>query len=87
MVDSQVSRRFPTFHLKNRRTFTLFTTLIARRQDTGGKLAEGSDKSGPMIGFWAQGWDKKNFLRLGPLLEQKFQGKKPKSVVHLLLER
>jgi len=50
-------------------------------------LAEGSDKSGPMIGFWAQGWDKKNFLRLGPLLERKFQGKKPKSVVHLLLEK
>ncbi len=28
-----------------------------------------------MIGFWAQGWDKKNFLRLGPLLERKFHGK------------
>src|SRR5437016_13672656 len=27
------------------------------------------------IGFWAQGWDKKNFLRLGPLLERKFHGK------------
>jgi hypothetical protein len=40
-----------------------------------------------MIGFWAQGWDKNNFLRLGPLLEWKFQGKKPKSVVHLLLEK
>jgi hypothetical protein len=55
--------------------------------ETSGKLAEGSDKSGPMIGFWTQGWDKKNFLRLGPLLERKFQGKKPKSVVHLLLEK
>jgi len=40
-----------------------------------------------MIGFWAQGWDKKHFLRLGPLLERKFQDKKPKSVVHLLLEK
>jgi hypothetical protein len=26
MVDSSVSRRFPTIHLKNRRTFTLFTS-------------------------------------------------------------
>jgi hypothetical protein len=25
-VDSYVSRRFPTFHLKNRRTFALFTS-------------------------------------------------------------
>jgi hypothetical protein len=33
------------------------------------------------------GWDKKHFLRLGPLLERKFQDKKPKSVVHLLLEK
>jgi hypothetical protein len=40
-----------------------------------------------MIGIWAQGWDKKNFPCLGPLLERKFQGKKPKSVVHLLLEK
>jgi hypothetical protein len=40
-----------------------------------------------MIGFWAQGWDKKNFLRLGPLLERKFHGKESKSVVHLLLEK
>jgi hypothetical protein len=40
-----------------------------------------------MIGFWAQGWDKKHFLRLGPLLEQKVQGKKPKPVMHLLLEK
>jgi len=63
--------------------------LPARRslKLVGGKLAEGSDKSGPMIGFWAQGWDKKHFLRLGPLLEREFQGKKPKSVVHLLLEK
>jgi hypothetical protein len=40
-----------------------------------------------MIGCWAQGWDKKHFLRRGPLRERKFQGKKPKSVVHLLLEK
>jgi len=40
-----------------------------------------------MIGFWAQGWDKKHFLRLEPLLERKFQVKKSKSVVHLLLEK
>jgi hypothetical protein len=40
-----------------------------------------------MIGFWAQDWDKKNFLRPVPLLERKLQGKKPKSVVHLLLEK
>ena len=52
-----------------------------------GKLAEGSDRSGPMIGFWAQGWNKKHFLRLRPLLGRNFQGKKPKSVVHLLLEK
>jgi hypothetical protein len=26
IVDSSLSRRFPPFHLKNRRTFTLFTT-------------------------------------------------------------
>ena len=30
LADSQVSRRFPRFHLKNRRTFTLFTKLMAR---------------------------------------------------------
>ena len=30
MVDSYVSRRFPRFHLKNRRTFTLFTTLALK---------------------------------------------------------
>jgi len=40
-----------------------------------------------MIGFWAQDWDKKNFLRLAPLLERKFHGKESKSVVHLLLEK
>jgi len=40
-----------------------------------------------MIGFWAQGWDKKNFLRLGPLWEWTFQSKNPKSVVHLLPEK
>jgi hypothetical protein len=28
LVDSSVSRRFPTFHLKIRRTFTLFTSCI-----------------------------------------------------------
>jgi hypothetical protein len=67
----------------NDQVLDVFTRTICR----AGKLAEGSDKSGPMIGFWAQGWDKKNFLRLGPLLERKFQGKKPKSVVHLLLEK
>ncbi|HCF86774.1 MAG TPA: hypothetical protein DEV72_16440 [Ktedonobacter sp.] len=52
-----------------------------------GKLAEGSDKLAPRIGFWAQDLDKKNFLRLRPLRERKFQGKKPKSFVHLLLEK
>ncbi len=52
-----------------------------------GKLAEGSDKLAPRIGFWAQDLDKKNFLRLVPLRERKFQGKKPKSFVHLLLEK
>jgi len=29
MVDSSVSYRFPTIHLKNRRTFTLFTSCMA----------------------------------------------------------
>ena len=52
-----------------------------------GKLAEGSDKLASRIGFWAQDLDKKNFLRLGSLRERKFQGKKPKSFVHLLLEK
>jgi hypothetical protein len=51
------------------------------------KLSEGSDTFTPMLGFWAQGWDKKHFLRLGPLQERKFQGKKLKSFVHLLLEK
>jgi len=77
------SRRIPPIDLKNRRTFTPFTSyrLVL------GKLAEGSDKLAPRIGFWAQDLDKKNFLRLGSLRERKFQGKKPKSFVHLLLEK
>jgi len=53
----------------------------------GSKLAEGSDKLAPRIGFWAQDLDKKDSLRLGSLRERKFQGKKPKSFVHLLLEK
>jgi hypothetical protein len=40
-----------------------------------------------MIGFWTQGSDKKNFPRRAPPPERKFPGKKPKSVVHLLLEK
>ena len=32
MVDSYVSRRFPMFHLKNRRTFTLFTSWGEMRE-------------------------------------------------------
>lgn len=60
---------------------------VPRFDPNDGKWAESSDNSGPMIGFWAEGWSKKDFLRLGPLLERKFQGKKPKSVVHLLLEK
>src|SRR5260370_16740054 len=77
------SRRIPPIDLKNRRTFTPFTSyrLVL------GKLAEGSDKLAPRIGFWAQDLDKKNFLRLGSLRGRKFQGKKPKSFVHLLLEK
>jgi hypothetical protein len=35
LVDSYVSRRFTTFHLKNRRTFTLFTISIATRARQG----------------------------------------------------
>ena len=31
LVDSYVSRRFPMFHLKNRRTFALFTSNLALR--------------------------------------------------------
>jgi hypothetical protein len=71
---------------------TPFTTLRRRTPDGErfshvGKLAEGSDKLTPRIGFWAQDLDKKNFFRLGSLRERKFQGKKPKSFVHLLLEK
>src|SRR5260221_6419532 len=50
---------------------------------TGGKLAEGSDKLAPRIGFWAQDLDKKHFLRLGSLRERKFQGNEWKSLLHL----
>ena len=32
LADSSVSRQFPTFHLKNRRTFTLFTTFFQKHQ-------------------------------------------------------
>jgi hypothetical protein len=49
-----------------------------------GKLAEGSDELGPMIGNWAKGSDTKEFLRLVPLLERKLRGKGWKSVMHLL---
>jgi len=52
-----------------------------------GKLAEGSDKSVPRIGFWAQGWDKKEFLRPVPLLEQNIQDMGWKSVMHLSHEK
>ena len=52
-----------------------------------GNLAHGSDKLVSRFGFWAQDLDKKHFLRLGSLRERKFQGKKPKSFVHLLLEK
>jgi hypothetical protein len=48
-----------------------------------GKVAESSDKFAPIIGFWVQGLDKKNFLRLRRLGERKFQGKKPQSALHL----
>jgi hypothetical protein len=48
-----------------------------------GKLAEGSDKSAPMIGFWAQSSDMKEFLCPVPLLERKLQGHGWKSFVHL----
>ncbi|OLB58194.1 MAG: hypothetical protein AUF64_06105 [Chloroflexi bacterium 13_1_20CM_54_36] len=39
MVDSSVSRRFPIIHLKNRRTFTLFTTKILPIAHAGGMSA------------------------------------------------
>src|SRR2546430_5390077 len=45
MVDSYVSRRFPMFHLKNRRTFTLFTRNTRHSRLATGKLGEYSDKS------------------------------------------
>ena len=32
LVDSYVSRRFPPFHLKKRRTFALFTTAFSVKQ-------------------------------------------------------
>jgi hypothetical protein len=50
-------------------------------------LAESSANFAPIIGFWVQSLDKKNFLCLGLLEERKFQGKKPKFAVHLLLEK
>src|SRR5260370_41676796 len=45
---------------------------------TGGKEAEGSDRSGSMIGFWAQDWDKNrcwlpNELALGYTFQDKME--------------
>src|SRR5258707_14639509 len=54
MVDFDSSRRFPPFHLKNRRTFTLFTTSIWLI----GKLGENSDRSGSIVGNQAEYSDK-----------------------------
>jgi hypothetical protein len=54
---------------------------------SGGKLAEGSDKSVPRIGNQAQGWDKKEFLRPVPLLEGNIQDKGWKFVMHLSHEK
>src|SRR5438445_3388331 len=71
---------FPHFTLKT----VEHSRYLPPQAQLSGKLAESSDKSAPMIGFWAQGWDKKNFLCLVPLLEWKFQGNGRKSVVHLL---
>ena len=73
-----------TFRGKSCPGFGAFTRSTG---DLLGKLAEGSDKLAPSIGSWAQDLDKKHFLRLGSLRERKFQGKKPKSFVHLLLEK
>jgi hypothetical protein len=49
LVDSSVSRQIPTFRLKNRRTFTLFTIKLSGSLVVG-KLGEYSDKSDPIIG-------------------------------------
>ncbi len=46
-VDSKHSRRIPIIDLKNRRTFTLFTTFPD--PCGGGKLGECSNKSAPII--------------------------------------
>jgi hypothetical protein len=79
------SRRVLTRHLKTCSLVILFTI----RLHTGncGNLAESSANFAPIIGFWVQSLDKKNFLCLGLLEERKFQGKKPKFAVHLLLEK
>jgi hypothetical protein len=55
LVDSSVSRRIPTFRLKNRRIFTLFTICRCGRR---GKLGEYSDKLVPRIGNQAESSDK-----------------------------
>jgi len=54
MVDSSVSYRFPPIHLKNRRTFTLFTSSTSAL----GKLGENSDRSGSIVGNQAEYSDK-----------------------------
>jgi hypothetical protein len=48
---------------ENLLTCHLIYHLVIDFIEENGKLAEGSDKSVPRIGFWAQGWDKKGFLR------------------------
>jgi len=47
MGDSHHSRRIPPLDLKNRRTFTPFTSIFIAGN---GKLGEYSDKSDPRIG-------------------------------------
>jgi len=45
LVDSYDWRRFPTFHLKNRRTFTLFTICIGLPYPVNGNIVELVKKS------------------------------------------
>jgi hypothetical protein len=58
MLDSNDWPKIPTIDLKNRRTFALFTLGQGSHSEVCGKLAEGSNESVPMLGFWAESSDK-----------------------------
>jgi len=66
MVDSHHSRRIPPIDLKNRRTFTPFTTLVRKN----GNCAQCSTEFTPMIECCVQGSIHPEVARVEPLLEQ-----------------